>query len=270
MLFLGILAKFVNTDVSKKDRIVRIRFIAIAVLLLSALSSCSTGEIPVNRRENWKFAARYAQSHRDAWHAIWSGFDIPADVAEAVIFPELVRYNRIQDSFETSVLEASYPEDGITGCDYSIGRFQMKPSFVEDLEKRWMRSGLGQKYGLIYDTADSVEARQARFDRLKSEEGQCVYLAVYLRMLYLDYGSLDKDGQVLQAGLETLPRTEQAYLAATAYNHGTLWRSPGAGSLDRIRSVAAEKTFPLPNIWRTKTSLYSYGELAARYYSQAF
>ncbi|MBQ3723638.1 MAG: hypothetical protein II851_08020 [Bacteroidales bacterium] len=248
----------------------RIRLIAMALLLMSVLSSCRTGEIPVNRRENWKFAARYAQSHRDAWSAIWSGFDVPADVAEAVIFPELVRYNRIQDSFETSALEAAYPEEGIAGCDYSIGRFQMKPSFVEDLEKRWMRSGLGQKYGLIYDTTESVEARQARFDRLKSEEGQCVYLAVYLRMLYLDYGSKGKDGQILQEGLETLSRTEQAYLAATAYNHGTLWRSPGAGSLDRIRAVAEEKTFPLPNLWRTKTQLYSFGELAARYHSQVF
>ncbi len=264
---MGKKAKFVNTIVPKTGLAVRIRLIAVAVLLLSAFTSCNTDDIPIQRRENWRFAARYAASHRDAWQAVWSRFDVPADVAEAVIFPELVRYNKIQDSFETSAVEAGYPEGGIAICDYSIGRFQMKPSFVEDLEKRWMRSGLGDRYGLVFDTSETQEARQARFDRLKTEEGQCVYLAIYLRMLYLDYGSKGKDGQILQEGLETLPRTEQAYLAATAYNHGTLWRSPGAGSLERIRAVAAEKTFPLPNLWRTKARLYSYGELAARYHS---
>ena len=144
-------------------------------------------------------------------------------------------------------------------------------SFIEDLEKRWMRSGLAEKYGLSFETADNADARQARLERLKSEEGQCIYLAVYLRMLYLDYGSLDRDGHALQQGLETLEPEEQAYLAATAYNHGTLWRSPGEGNLDRIRSVAAVETFPLPkNLLRTKFRYYSYGDLAARYYRQNF
>lgn len=246
------------------------RLAAVAALLLAALSSCNTGDIPIDRRENWQFATRYAASHREAWNAVWADFDIPLDVAEAVIFPELVRYNQIQDAIEISSLEAAYPEEGIHGCDYSVGRFQMKPSFVEDLEKRWMRSGLGKRYGLVFDTAETVEARQERLLRLKSEEGQCRYLAIYLRMLYLDYGSKDKDGRVKQAGLEMLPAAEQVYLAATAYNHGTRWASPGSGSLERIRAVAAEKTFPLPNLWRTKYKNYSYGDLAARYYSQAF
>ncbi|MBR1576316.1 MAG: hypothetical protein IJ654_07710 [Bacteroidales bacterium] len=246
-------------------------WIATICLLTAVFSSCGINDIPVEQRENWRFAARYAQSHREAWHEIWSGFDIPADVAESIVFPELVRYNRVQDSFETTVLESAYPEFGIDGCDYSIGRFQMKPSFIEDLEKRWMRSGLAQQYGLTFDMADTQEARQARLDRLKSEEGRCTYLALYLRMLYLDYGSMDKDGKPRQQGLETLPRQEQAYLAATAYNHGTLWRSPGAGSLERIRSIAAVETFPLPdNLLRTRLRYYSYGDLAARYYGQTF
>ena len=63
---------------------------------------------------------------------------------------------------------------------------------------------------------------------------------------------------------------EQVRLAATAYNHGTLWRSPGTGSLDRIRAVTAEEKFPLPNLFRTRMRYYSYGDLAARYYAQVF
>lgn len=226
--------------------------------------------MPATLRQSWKSAARYASSHRDAWRQVWAAYDVPPDVAEAVIFPELVRFNFWQDMAEVSAVEGSYVPKGLAGCDYSIGRFQMKPSFVEDLEKRWMRSGLAETYGLTFDTADTEAARLSRFGRLDSEEGQCTYLAVYLRMLYLDYGSRDRNGQVVQEGLETLPPQEQTYLAATAYNHGTPWRSPGAGDLEHFRKVAHEKTFPLPNLFRTRIRYFSYGELASRYYAQTF
>ena len=247
-----------------------LRLIPLAFALALALPSCGTDDSPVTLRQNWKTASRYAASHREAWQKVWNAYDVAPDVAESVIFPELVRYNFWQDMAEVSAVENGYIPHGTEGCDYSIGRFQMKPSFIEDLERRWMRSGLADRYGLSFDTADTEAARQARFDRLCSEDGQAVYLAVYLRMLYLDYGSRDRDGNIVQEGLDALPPAEQAYLAGTAYNHGTLWRSPGTGNLDRIRSVAAEQTFPLPNLFRTRMRCYSYGDLAARHYAQAF
>ena len=262
MLFHPNLFKFVS---------MRFRLITLVLVMVSAFSACDTGaEMPVTLRQSWKSAARYAASHRDAWTQIWSSYDVPADVAETVIFPELVRYNFWQNMAEVSAVESGYVPKGLSGCDYSIGRFQMKPSFVEDLEKRWMRSGLSGQYGLSFDTSETEAARQVRFDRLNSEEGQCTYLAIYLRMLYLDYGSKDRSGQTVRQGLETLPRSEQVFLAATAYNHGTPWRSPGTGDLAHFRKVAQEKTFPLPNLFRTRIRYYSYGELAARYYAQTF
>lgn len=258
-------------NLSKRESALKhLRLIPLALALALALVSCSTDEGPLTFRQNWKTASRYASSHRNAWQQVWQRYDVPADVAEAVIFPELVRFNFWQDMAEVSAVESGYIPGGTEGCDYSIGRFQMKPSFIEDLEKRWMRSELAEPYGLSYDTADTEAARQARFDRLSSEEGQAVYLAVYLRMLFLDYGSKDRDGNIVQEGLDTLPPVEQVRLAATAYNHGTLWRSPGTGSLDRIRAVTAEQKFPLPNLFRTRMRYYSYGDLAARYYAQVF
>ena len=249
----------------------RIRISVLALLLVCVFSACDDGgDMTATLRQSWKSAAHYASSHREGWQRIWTSYEVPADVAEAVIFPELVRFNFWQDMAEVSAVEGSYVPKGLDACDYSIGRFQMKPSFVEDLEKRWMRSGLSGQYGLSFDTSDTEAARLARFERLSSEEGQCTYLAVYLRMLYLDYGSKNRDGQVVQEGLETLPRQEQVCLAATAYNHGTPWRSPGTGDLEHFRKAAAEKTFPLPNLFRTRMRYYAYGELAARYYSKTF
>ena len=206
---------------------------------------------------------------RAAWYDTWRSFDVDPQVAEAVVWPELERYERLQDLMETAANYGSYIATG-AGPDFSIGRFQMKPSFVEALEKAWMGSGLARPYELWFDTDDNATARRIRISRLQKEEWQAIYLGVFLRLLYYTYGSRDKRGEWTQDGLETLPVEEQVRLAATAYNHGTLWRSPGTGSLDRIRAVTAEEKFPLPNLFRTRMRYYSYGDLAARYYAQAF
>ena len=53
-----------------------------------------------------------------------------------VIFPELIRYAIVKDLLETAALEAIYVELGVEGADFSIGHFQMKPSFAEQLEEK--------------------------------------------------------------------------------------------------------------------------------------
>ncbi|HMR44504.1 MAG TPA: hypothetical protein PKC40_11755, partial [Saprospiraceae bacterium] len=52
----------------------------------------------------------------------------------AVVFPEMIRYNLVKDFFETSALELIYANLGSREVDFSIGIFQMKPSFIEKLE----------------------------------------------------------------------------------------------------------------------------------------
>ena len=80
-----------------------------------------------------------------SWQETWRSFDVDPLLAEAVVWPETVRYRKLQDLMETAANYGSYITTG-KGPDYSIGIFQMKPSFVEDLEKAWMRSGLARQY----------------------------------------------------------------------------------------------------------------------------
>ena len=70
---------------------------------------------------------------------IFPEFGIRTELAVAVVFPELVRYSALMDFMETTAVKALYQQKGVKGADFSIGRFQMKPSFVEDLERQWMR-----------------------------------------------------------------------------------------------------------------------------------
>ncbi|MBR0111062.1 MAG: hypothetical protein IJM00_02320 [Bacteroidales bacterium] len=186
-------------------------------------------------------------------------------IAEAVVWPEMERYRRLKDYMETAANYGTYITTG-GGPDFSIGLFQMKPSFIEALEKAWMRSGLARKYELWFDTADNATARRIRITRLMKEEWQVIYLGVFLRLLYHSYGSYDKQGEWVQAGLETLPPEEQVRLAATAYNRGCVWPAAGYGDLDRLRAHADEKHFHYALIPSAATERYCYAELALAHY----
>lgn len=187
------------------------------------------------------------------WYEVWRSFDVDPLIAEAVVWPEMERYARLQDYMETAANYGSYVASG-GGADFSIGRFQMKPSFVESLEKAWMRSGLARQYGLWFDTADTPTARRVRISRMQKEEWQLRYLGVFLRLLYHCYP------------LGTLPAEEQVRLAATAYNRGCIWTAAGCGDPERIRAVADEKHFHYAIIPGRHTRRWCYADLAVRHY----
>ncbi|MBR4740064.1 MAG: hypothetical protein IK074_02750, partial [Bacteroidales bacterium] len=154
------------------------------------------------------------------------------------------------------------------GPDFSIGIFQMKPSFVEAMEKAWMRSGLARQYELWFDTDDTATARRVRISRLQKEEWQVIYVGVFLRLLYATYGSYNKIGEHTQDGLETLPLEEQVRLAATAYNRGCVWAAPGYGDIGLLREHAGEKHFHYALIPGPRTRRYCYATLAWKHYKK--
>ena len=200
-----------------------------------------------------------------AWHSAWRSFDVDPRIAEAVVWPEVERYSRLQDALETAANYGTYITTG-GGPDFSIGLFQMKPSFVEEMEKAWMRSGLAREYELWFDTADNATARRIRISRLQKEEWQVIYVGVFLRLLYATYGSYNKKGERTQDGLETLPVKEQVQLAATAYNRGVTWAAPGYGDLQELRRHVKEKHFHYALIPTKKTRRYCYARLAWNHY----
>ena len=63
-------------------------------------------------------------------------YDVSYPMAIAVVFPEIVRYSAIRDKIEITLLKALYINLGEDYADFSIGQFQMKPSFAEALHKK--------------------------------------------------------------------------------------------------------------------------------------
>jgi len=217
----------------------------------------------------------YLDQHRSAWQKQWQALDVSPRMAEAIVYPEVLRYTVIRDIIEHTLNYGAYVSLGTKAVDFSVGRFQIKPSFAEKLEKAWMESGLYKQYDLRFDTGDDRRARKARILRLQKEKWQVRYVGIFLRLLYWSYGSKDAQGRWVQSGLETLPIEEQLRLAATAYNCGCAWPMAGHGDLDALRKHVKDKTFHF-ELGSGKYKLgsnepaphYCYADLAWEWYRQ--
>lgn len=131
----------------------------------------------------------------------------------AIIFPELIRYSSLVDYIEVKGLEVLYVQYGRDYADFSVGLFQMKPSFTERIESDLIKYRLPDKYpslsALKPDLSETADTRMERIVRLKDEYCQVLYLEAFVRImatLYPDSGFHSKEDKLI--------------FYATAYNTG--------------------------------------------------
>jgi hypothetical protein len=175
---------------------------------------------------------------------------LAAAKAMAVIFPELIRYSMIRDFFETSMLEIFYVQNGKESADFSIGAFQMKPSFIEELEILSAKNHPTiYRQIVIEDSLTESEKRSIRLDRLKDETWQLRYLKAFIQ-LYSDKESLNK-----------FSVEKQVVLLAHAFNHGIETTVQNL-TLDAL--FAKTRYFPYGTKYPGKQ--YSYAAIASFFY----
>lgn len=223
------------------------------ILSLWLLVMSGTTAFSMNHRrafgDDWREAETYVKEHRGEWRQTFDDFEVDAAMAEAIVFPELIRYNRWQDEIESAAVTALYVSGGRQQSNFSIGRFQMKPSFAEDVEKDWNRSPLAQTYDFVFDTHDTSTARRYRVKRLGTIQGQCRYLAIFIRLQQLRHPELKK-----------CSKKEQVHYLATLYNRSY------AASWQELERLSHEKHFHTDVIKTRRTHLYRYPDIAVEYY----
>ena len=101
-----------------------------------------------------------------------------AALLTATVFPEIMRYSWVQNLAETTALELAYVSKGSQTVDFSIGRFQIKPSFVERLIR--LKSPQ-QKI--------TTKLRQEILDQLQTVEGQIQIIKDFHDFLLQKYGN---------------------------------------------------------------------------------
>jgi hypothetical protein len=177
-----------------------------------------------------------------------SSFQTDPEIIMPVLFPEAIRFSIVSNYLEIKSLELAYVYSG--SADYSIGFFQMKPSFIEDLEQMIMKQPEKlSKYDslLIDDSLTITEIRKVRINRLKNLDYQIVYAnCMYdiLKIIYPDIFLYDKPAQIK--------------FISTAYNHGFL-----TGEKE-ILDYSNRAFFPMNG--KNNTSSFVYNEISLYFY----
>ena len=122
----------------------------------------------------------------------------------SVIFPELIRYSSIADYIEIKGLEVLYVQYGRDYADFSVGLFQMKPSFAEQIESDILKYSFTDKYPSLLainpDLSETPVFRRARIIRLQDEYYQLLYLEAFIRImdtLYPDPADHSSDDKLI-------------------------------------------------------------------------
>jgi hypothetical protein len=186
--------------------------ISIAVLfnLLFACSCFSQSpDYPDVFGEDWNKAVKYEKESRVWLEPLLSRSHVSYPVAVAIIFPELIRYSALRDKMETALLKTLYVNRGEDYANFSIGAFQMKPSFAELIRSEFTGSYKGNNiFRKVQDFDDIKDFRKSILKDLDDPETQAIYLIAFIKICESKF---------------KVSRMEESYrirFLATAYNFG--------------------------------------------------
>lgn len=164
----------------------RFRLSNLFVLLFSlVLNQFSFGQYSVHRPNEFQRAITFLLEHKSEFKKCAAGTGLNYKQVFSIVAPEISEYSTIKNYFESQSLKVLYVQKGSGYSDFSIGFFQMKPSFVERLEK--IVSNNPKLYTsfnhFLIKLKDKKNERRERIKRLESEEWQFRYLKLFLTIL---------------------------------------------------------------------------------------
>jgi hypothetical protein len=149
----------------------------------------------------------------------------------AIVFPEIIRWNEFQDVIEISANRALYVNGGSKIGDFSLGSFQMKPSFIEALEKYISQNtDLVDVENIILNSKIEKENRKERMARLENFEWQLKYAHTYWIVANHKFRNLKFQN-----------KQAQIRFFATAYNTGFM------KPITEIKAWETRQIFPYGN-----------------------
>lgn len=211
---------------------------------------------PLNYQEvfgnDWKNAISFEKENRSWMKPALERYHISYPVAIAVVFPELVRYSALRDKMEITLLKALYINLGSDYANFSIGRFQMKPSFAEAILKEIpaeLPGVSGLKLKTRSDFEDEISFRRTIVNNLEQTDSQVNYLIAFLKVCEMKFTYGQNDEML------------RLKFLATAYNYGF------DKSSSDIEKMIEKRFF---NTKLIKTDNYSYADVALFWYKEYF
>lgn len=131
---------------------------------------------------------------------------------QSIVFPEVMRYNSLKDGVEAESLRTLYVQFGAAYANFSIGIFQMKPTFAEQVEtkaKQFLSDSILKELQLGYAVTNAEDIRRERVERLQDEDWQMIYLTAFVAICNKVYSEKKFSSA-----------TEKLQWYATVYNAG--------------------------------------------------
>jgi hypothetical protein len=174
--------------------------------------------------------------------------EFSAEFLFAIVAPEITQFSYLSDKIETYSLKILYVQNGKGYSDFSIGIFQMKPSFIENLENYIISNTTlkGNYEKFLFENPTERQARVERVERLGSTEWQMEYLSLFCEVVK------HKFSDMIFADEE-----ERLRFYASAYNSGF------HKTEQRIKD--AEKSAFFPHFSRQK---HRYSDIAVWFYRE--
>jgi hypothetical protein len=146
---------------------------------------------------------------------------------QSIVFPEVMRYSSLKDGIETESLRTLYVQFGEEYANFSIGIFQMKPTFAQQLETKVLAllpDSIYKELQLAYENTNEEDIRMQRVERLQDDNWQLIYLTAFILICKEQYKS-----KIFVSDVEKL----QYY--ATIYNAG--FNKPDEYILKKIKEA---------------------------------
>lgn len=204
------------------------------------------------------FGNKYAEAEKHLKENPWiaESLRLPPEetsMALAVVFPEIIRWSYLEDRLQIRALKVLYVQYGRKYANFSVGHFQMKPSFIEQLEADWNKLMSAEEKAAAgiraFAGGDETGRRRDRILRLDDERWQVGYLRVFMAVMKKRYG------KVVFSDIY-----DRLRFYATAYNAGFT-----AGEA-KLRKAMREKQFHLELFSPERT--YNYADVAVFFFRQ--
>jgi hypothetical protein len=196
---------------------------------------------------DWEKAEAFVSENETWMKQLSEKYSVSYPVAVAVVFPELVRYSALRDKMEITLLKALYINLGEDYANFSIGQFQMKPSFAESIHQKvpLLKGRLRNQFREKTRNNDIRKYRASIVKDLEQPESQFLYLIAFLKICGTIYN------------LEEMDEDYRLKFLATAYNFSF------QKSFDEVEKMTDKKFFYTKLV---KAESYSYSDISAFWY----
>lgn len=196
---------------------------------------------------DWVKAEAFVSENETWMKQLAKKYDVSFPLAVAIVFPELIRYSSLRDKMEITLLKSLYIYKGEEYADFSIGQFQMKPSFAEliYLNIKLLRGQIKNQFRAKMSIKDIRKYRSSVVSDLEQPESQFLYLIAFMKICETTYEIKDK-GEI-----------QRVKFLATAYNYSF------QKSYEEVDKMTDKKFFYTKLI---RAESYSYADISAFWY----